>query len=347
MAPRKILLIKLSSIGDVVLATPVIRVLREAYPDSHIAWLVEEKSADVVTDNPLLDEVIVWQKAQWKELLGTGRLITLWGKASSFIRGLRARRFDLALDLQGLLKSAVLAYLSGAKERVGLGSREGSHVFMTRVISWKGDMSIVGSQYMEFVQSLGLEPGRFRPEVYVGEEEEAFVADLRRDSGVTGGYAVICPFASKPQKNWLEERWGEVSGRLTAGYGMPVVILGGKGDMDSAGRMESLSRGGTVNLAGRTTVKQAAAVIKHSCLLIGVDTGLTHMGIAFDVPTIALFGSTCGYAEVREKNVVAIYKKMECSPCRRNPTCDGDLRCMKAITGEDVLGAVSGLLDRP
>lgn len=343
----KILLIKLSSIGDVVLATPVIKVLRKAYPDSHIAWLVEEMSADVVTENPLLDEVIVWPKAEWKRLLKGMRPITVLGKAFYFMRGLRRRRFEMVLDLQGLLKSAVLAYLSGAKERIGLGSREGSRVLMTRVIPPKGNRSRPGSQYREFVRSLGLEPGDFRPFVAVGQKDEAFVADLMRENGITGGYAVICPFASKPQKNWIEERWGEVSERLNAEYGMPVVILGGRGDMDSAGRMESLSRGRILNLAGGTTLKQAAAVIKHSSLLIGVDTGLTHMGIAFDVPTVTLFGSTAGYADAKEKNLVAIYKAVECSPCRRSPTCDGDLRCMKAISAEDVLGAVSGLLGRP
>jgi heptosyltransferase-1 len=343
----RILLIKLSSIGDVVLATPVIKVLREAYPDSHIAWLVEEMSADVVAGNPLLDEVIVWQKAEWKRLLRSLSLITLLGKASSFVRGLRRRRFEMVLDLQGLLKSAALAYLSGAKERISLGSREGSRALMTRVIASGGDRSSAGSQYREFVRSLGLEPGEFRPAVWVTEKDEAFVADLMREDGIAGGYAVICPFASKPQKNWLEERWSAVSERLATEYAMPVLILGGKGDGDSAGHMESLSRGRMLNLAGRTTLKQAAALIKHSRLIIGVDTGLTHMGIAFDVPTVTLFGSTCGYADVKEKNLVAIYKDVECSPCRRNPTCEGDLRCMKAITAQDVLGAVYGLLGRP
>jgi heptosyltransferase-1 len=344
MAPRRILVIKLSSIGDVVLATPVIGVLRKAYPDSHIAWLVEEWSKDVVTENPLLDEVIVWRKVLWKKLLRGGRLITLFREASSFIAALRRRRFDLVLDLQGLLKSAVLAYLSGAGDRIGISSREGSRFLMTRILPWRGDRSIAGSQYRGFIQSLGLEPGTFRPDVAVSERDEGFVADFKGENGITGRYAVICPFASKPQKNWMEQRWSTLSESITAEYEMPVVILGGKGDMDSAGHMESLSGGRLLNLAGRTTLKQAAAVIKHSGLLIGVDTGLTHMGLAFAVPTITLFGSTCGYADIKEKNVVAIYKDVECSPCRRNPTCDGDYRCMKAITTEDVMSAVSSLI---
>lgn len=344
---KNVLLIRLSSMGDVIMATPVIRAFKRTYPDCRLTWLVEDASRDIVDDNPLLDEVIAWHKSEWKRLLREGRFITLFGRAFAFARGLRARHFDLAVDMQGLLKSAVFASLSGAERKVGLGSKEMSHLLVNEVIERKPGSARVSSQYLLLAEALGLDSGDFRMEVAVSEEHDRLPEEVGKAEGAYGRYAVFCPFTTRPQKHWLDERWGEVARRIARDYDMPVVILGGKGDLEASQHMVSLCGETALNMTGKTTIKQAAAIVKHSCLLIGVDTGLTHMGIAFDVPTIAIFGSTCPYTDTETDNALVLYNKMECSPCRRNPTCDGDYRCMKAINTEDVLGAVSTMLGRP
>ena len=101
-----------------------------------------------------------------------------------------------------------------------------------------------------------------------------------------------------------------------------------------------------INLAGTTRLRQAAALIEKAALVVGVDTGLTHMGIAAGVPTVALFGSTCPYLDTGRDNTRIIYKALPCAPCKRRPTCDGAYTCMRDISVDDVLGATAGLLKR-
>lgn len=336
--------IRLSAIGDVVMATSVINVFRRAYPDSYITWLVESKAKDLLAENTLLDEVIVWHKAEWKELLKRGKIITLTKEISHLVRQLRRIPYDIAIDMQGLLKSAVFAYISGAKDRIGLGSKECSNILMTKVIPRRYDDKRISSQYLQLVESLGLEPGDFLMNIAISEKDEGFAENFKVKSNIER-YAVICPFTTRPQKHWMEGRWSEFSDKILEDYNLPVIMLGGKGDIPASNRIESMCRKKIFNMSGKFTLMQSAALIKHSSLLIGVDTGITHMGIAFNIPTIAIFGSTCPYTDTRKKNTIILYKNMECSPCRRRPTCDGHFKCMEAITVEDVLRKVSYLLN--
>src|SRR5690606_23114049 len=123
----------------------------------------------------------------------------------------------------------------------------------------------------------------------------------------------LCPFTTRPQKHWMEERWAPLAGRLREEFGLQAVMLGGPGDRAAAARIEAA--GGVVNLAGATTLRQAAAVIRGASLLVGVDTALSHVGTAFEIPTVPLFGSTCPYRETDSPKTIVIYKKLDCSPC--------------------------------
>jgi heptosyltransferase-1 len=342
MRPRNVLIIKLSALGDIVMATPVIKAVKNACPNARLSWLVEEASRGIVEGNPLLDEVLIWRKGEWVRLLRKARLFALASEITSFIGELRRRRFDAVYDLQGFLKSAVWARLSGARERVGLDSKEGSRALMTRVIPWDRSEKRIGAQYLQFVRGLGIEPGEFEMDIAVGEEEERFAADFREANSTDGRYAALCPFSSKPQKEWVHERWVELSSRLISEHGLRPVMLGGPGDVEAAKRMASSDI--IINMVGKTTVKQTAALIKHASLLIGGDTGLTHMGIAFDVPTVAIFGSTFPYHYTDRDNTALIYKALDCSPCKRHPTCGGNFRCMEEITGGEVLESVARVL---
>ncbi|MGD2216707.1 MAG: hypothetical protein PVJ64_08120, partial [Gemmatimonadales bacterium] len=113
---------RLTARGDVVFATPLIRAFRRTYPEARIAWLAESHTADLVLHNPQLDEVIVWDRKEWKRLLRRGKLLTVGRLAVDFVRQLRSREFDLAVDVHGLLRAGAMAYLSGASTRIGLGS---------------------------------------------------------------------------------------------------------------------------------------------------------------------------------------------------------------------------------
>jgi heptosyltransferase-1 len=125
--------------------------------------------------------------------------------------------------------------------------------------------------------------------------------------------------------------------------GLPVAVLGGPGDREAAALIAADAAGAAVALAGRTSLLEAAALIERSRALVGVDTGLGHMGIAFKRPTLLLFGSTCPYTDTGRAEARVLYHAMECSPCKRRPTCGGVYHCMRAIGVDDVMGALRTL----
>jgi heptosyltransferase-1 len=340
--PERILIIRLSAIGDLVMASPLIVAFKRTWPQARLTWLVEETSKAVLEANRNLDEVMIWPRQRWRKLLRSGRLLALAREFISLSRELKNRRFDLAVDAQGLLKSGIWTWLSGAPERVGIGSREGSRFLMTRVIPRTGASDGLSSQYLLLAGGLGLDTSDFSMEMALSDEAIRFASRFRDTVG--SPYIALSPFTTRPQKHWFEDRWIETAKVLARDTGMAVAILGGPDDTGDAQRLVEAVGGRTHNLAGKTSIQEAAAVISRASLLMGVDTGLTHMGIALDVPTVALFGATRPYLDTTGTSGKVLYHKLDCSPCRRDPTCDDDFTCMKAITSQEAVQTAHDLL---
>jgi heptosyltransferase-1 len=340
----KILVVRLSAIGDIVFASPLIAALRRAYPQAHIAWLVQPEYRALLDGHPDLDEVIVCPLGHWRRLWRERRLRELMSGIAALRANLRERRFDLAIDLQGLLKSGALTRLSGARERIGLGSREGSRWLMTRTVRRGGDPRRIGSEYLYLAQTLGLPGEDFAMAVYYDESEAAFADRIIAEHALNDGFAVLCPFTTRPQKHWIEERWAPLAARIQTDLGLTPVLLGGPADREAATRIRDAADTPLLDLAGRTSLIEAAALIDRASLLIGVDTGLGHMGIAFGTPSLLLFGSTCPYLDTTRANARVLYHKLDCSPCKRRPTCDGAFTCMRLITVEEILDAARDVL---
>ncbi len=343
--PKSILIIRLSAIGDVIMASALIPALRDAYPGASINWLVDESIGGLLSGNPHLDRVIVWPRRQWRELLRKRRYLEWCKELKHFLSILRDGHFDLVLDTQGLLKSGIWAFLSGGKTRIGLGSREGSQWLMHEVIDRKTTHLVVGSEYLKLVRSLGFEPAHFDMDIAVSGQVSKESTALLKSAGVDKPFAVICPFTTRPQKHWFDDRWVELSTRLASDLGLQVVMLGGPADSQSAQSI-ALKTTNLVNLVGRTGLDQCASIIQSAELLIGVDTGLTHLGIAMKTPTLALFGPTRPYLDIGRAKAKILYDRIDCSPCHRHPTCDGEFTCMKLHTVEKVLSAAAELLGK-
>lgn len=351
---RRILIVRLSALGDVIMASGLVPALRAIYPQAHLAWLTESPAAPLLAHNPRLDEVIVWPRAQWLRLWRERRWAELWGEMRRFRRELRDRRFDLALDTQGLLKSAVWSWLSAAPRRVGLIPREGGQWLATeRLVPAKEADALIGREYRALARYLGAPEGAFRLDLAVGDAARTTAANKLRARGVGGaaggthgsGYVVLCPFTTRPQKHWFEDRWVALADRLAA-LGLTPVLLGGPADAEAAARIAAASPR-IVDLAGRLALDESIAAVAGSRLLIGVDTGLTHAGTAAQVPTIALFGSTRPYGRTDSPRTTILYEKLFCSPCRRNPTCGGVYQCMRAHTVEAVFAEAQRLMALP
>jgi heptosyltransferase-1 len=330
-----ILVVRLSAIGDIVFATPLIHALRQRYPQAHISWLVQPEVAPLLEENRELDEVILWPRAEWAALWREHRYLTLWCRVREFRVRLRQRRFDMALDVQSLMKSGFLVWLSGAKQRIGLGSREGSQWLMSRVVVKGGEPRRIGSEYLHFARQLDLPTEEFEMRIGLSEDDICYAKTEVNTWGLGQGFVVICPFTTRPQKHWLDHSWRRLVRQIEARWGKPVVMLGGPGDRSAS--EDIAAEPGVINLVGDTRLRQAAAIIGLADLVIGVDTGLTHMGIAMQRPTLCLFGSTRPYLDTTQASAKVIYHPLECSPCRRHPTCDGRYDCMASITAEEVM----------
>ena len=335
----RILLVRLSAIGDIVFASPLISALRRACPEAHIAWLAQPECIELLDHHPDLDEAIACPIGHWRRLWQERRLGELGRCIRAMRETLRARRFDVALDLQGLLKSGLLARLSGARTRIGLGSREGSAWLMTRIVPRGGNSKRIGSEYRFLAETLGLPTDRFEMAVHYDESAARFAEETLVRERLGTGYAILCPFTTRAQKHWIDARWCELAERLRRELGLTPVVLGGPKDRENAERICDETDGPLVNLAGRTSLTEAAALIDRAALLVAVDTGLGHMGIAFGTPSLLLFGSTCPYLDTGRANARVLYHPFPCSPCKRRPICGGAFDCMSAIGAGEVLAA--------
>ena len=342
---RRILVVRLSARGDVVLSSPLAGALRRRCPSAHIAWAVEERTADVIRHNPHLDEVIVWERAEWKRMLRTGRWGAFLGAAVDFFGELRDRRFDVAIDAQGLLRSGALAFFSGAPVRIGLGSREGSRLLMTKVVKREFFTRRIASADAAFARALGLDTASFRMEIPRGGDELAAVDRIVEEKGLGDGFVAAVPFTTRFHKHWFEDRWSALIRQIRERAGLGVVLLGGPGDRAAADRILAGAANGAdgaplVDLVGRTTLGEASAVVSRCSALVGVDTGLSHMAHAFGRPAVLIFGSNAPYLDPPTTAARILHSGRDCSPCWGRLTCGGRIDCMDDIPVAEVLAAV-------
>jgi heptosyltransferase-1 len=337
MSYRHILIVKLSAIGDVVHALPVARALKEAFPEARLAWVVEKAAAELVTDHPAIDEVILFEKSRCRSL--TGLLNYLPG----FVRRLKAGEFDLALDLQGLLKSSLIAWLSGAPERlVYCNAREGSDRLGRKVCGPHQHGHIV-EQYLDVVRALGGPVTQIDFGIRFTAPEAALSQQILREHGWRGEpYVALAPGANWPNKRWTPELFGQLATELH-GQGIRCLIVGGRGDSVLAAAICAGTAAPVINLTGLTTLKQLAWVLQNARVTVGGDTGPMHLAVAVGTPTVALMGPTDTnrngpYGQGHR----ALVTPRPCAGCWRRQ-CEKGWDCLAAVPVADVYQAVRQL----
>jgi len=347
---ERILIVKLSSIGDVVHSLPTLKALRDAYPQAYIAWVVEEKSKDIITDNPLLDEVIIFEKERWKkELFKTKGTKESLLDVYNFAKTLREKKFDVAIDLQGLLRSSLIAYFSGAKIRVGYrDSGEMSHIFYNLKVDSNESGIHAVDRHLYIAKFLGANINNVEFPLWISKEERNFAKKVLSEHNISRKDLLIGlnAGASIQHNRWDKERFAKLGDILIEKHKANIILFGGKQDVKSVQEIYEMMRNKPINLAGKTTMKQLASIIEYCNLFIGNDTGPLHIAVAMKVPVVAIFGPadpkrTGPYG----KQNIVVYKKLSCSPCFRHPTCS-DFKCMKLISVEEVLEAAKRLFSR-
>lgn len=330
----RILIVRLSALGDIVFATSLLEGLRSRFPQAHIAWLAQTGFGGVLEGDARLDRLIRIPK----ETLKSPRAL------QALRRELTAQAYDWVIDCQGLLKSRFLARLAGGATRVGFSSKEPGKVFMDHLLPKGGDPADISSEYRYLAEQVTGLPAA-APRLLVAPETTAQVTQAMSARGLSAGFIALCPFTTRPQKHWMEDYWPQLAQELARKGVGPFVILGGPADRPAAQRIHSQLPAGSINLAGETRLPDLGGWLSQAGLVIGVDTGLTHIGIAVRRPTLALFGSTCPYTRGADSPLTVMYDALPCAPCKRKPTCGGDWTCMKQLTPQRVATKALELLE--
>lgn len=323
--PERVLIVLHGSIGDVIRALPLATMVRRRFPRVFLAWSVEPACLPLVQGNSAIDRIIVFDRARW------------WKGAREFLSQVRAANFDLVLDLQRHFKSGFVSWWSAAPQRVGFNRRDSKELnwlFNNRHIPAYGERISKLDHYLKFAGYLGMEPTPPKWDFNLTAEEQASV---ERHVGKSGSpFAVLFAGARWESKRWFPAQVAECADSLRQEHGLEIVLLGSSSDQELA--EEACARAGArlINLVGRTSLREAIALIQRARVAVGPDTGLMHVAAAVGTPVVSLWGATrperagpYGFAHL------AVQGKAPCVPCERR-TCSIDRVCMRSITADQI-----------
>lgn len=341
---KRLLIVRLSSIGDVITGTPVPSAIKRIRPDIHIAWIVEDRSHQVLIRNPWIDEVIVAPRSEWTVKWRQRRYSEVLIEAAKFVRSIRKRGFDIALDLQGRLKSSLLAYLSGAPVRIGhADATEKSRILYTHAFRVTKEVRRASERSLRLLEPLGIP---YCPmNLYIPLEQNDFESaeTVLTNLGVKEPFAALCPGTTFQTKFWTPSAFARVADGLRLRFGLSSVVMGAAADIPLAQQIAFLASEKVAVAAGLTSLRSAAGILSRASVVVSVDTGLLFAALAVGTPVVGIFGPT-PHDHLRDEQIAVVCKRFSCSPCWRKPRCTSGRDCMLAVTPEEVLDAVETLL---
>ena len=335
---KKILLVSVNWLGDLLFLTPAIRAVRHAYPNSFITCLAPVRGLDLLKGNPHLNEVIPMPEGRgFVSLIGWGPLI----------RHLRLQRFDAAFLFHRSFTRALATWAAGIPERIGYRTWKRGWLLTTAVEPPAKDSVHKVDGFLRVVEGAGIRPhGRHYDVPFLPEDEQ--VADaLIREMGIRQHERVVALHAGA---NWRLKRWparnfAQLADTLATRYGARVLFIGGEGDLPLIQGILQRTQTHPLVAAGKTTFRQLGALLARTSLLISNDSGPLHLGIAAGIPVVALFGPTDPKltGPVEAPQAVTLFGSIGCPvPCYQL-RCPVNL-CMHQISVEQVLSAAGQFL---
>ena len=339
---KRILIVRMDRIGDVVLSTPAIKAVRDEYPDSYIAVLVRPYARDIVDGNPHVNEVITYDKSgKEKSILGNIR----------FISRLRRKRFDLAIILHPKNSSHALTFLAGIPERIGYDKKLGAlltkRIPHTKQYGLKHEMDYA----LDLLSYIGIKPrdkSLYMPLNKLSEEKVRAIFD---ENGIFEKDMIVAihPAASCPSRRWSLERFAKTADILSEKFGARVIIVAGPEDAAFGRNVSKLMKFKPLDLSGKTSIADLASILKRSRLLISNDSGPVHIASALGIPVISIFsrkdrGISPGRWRPVGKGCVALHRDVGCEICLAH-NCRLGFKCLDAISVEDVLSAAERILN--
>lgn len=329
-SPRSILLVKPSSLGDIVNTLPALAALRRGWPAASIDWLVKPEWTELLHNHPMLHDVVTLP-GNWKQ----------WMR---FIGELRRRHYDMVIDFQGLLRSGLLGLVTQAAVRVGFADgREGSPWCYTHSFASTEGVFHAVERYLDLIRHVGVATdGRTMFPLPRWRHAESWVDALWQSEKI-GPEEVVCvvhPAARWATKRWPAERYAQLADWMLSQKGCRVMLIGGSGQIKQLHEVKRQMRRLPIDLAGRTNLQQLTALLRKAMVVVTNDSGPMHLSAAVGTPVVAVFGRT-DPRQIGPYGLghVVLQGGIDCSGCGRH-FCKRRLACLKAISVDQVCRAV-------
>jgi lipopolysaccharide heptosyltransferase I len=275
-------------LGDIVLALPALSALHRSFPDAKISWLVRSEFAPLLENHPYLNEVILFDRKflgkAWYHPIAFSCLLSL-------IRRIRSSKFDAVIELQGLFRTASLAWLSGCKKRFGMANaRELGHIFYTHKIAQDENCIHLVDFYLKIVQAAGTTDTDV--DFVFGEDPQAMnsVNSLLASHSIQPRkYIIFIPSSAHKGKCWPVERFAELADRISSQFALPILAVGTSSEKDTVEEIQSISNASIRDFAGLTNLKELVALLKNARLVVSNDTGPGHIAAALGTPLVMMF----------------------------------------------------------
>ncbi len=348
--PRNVLLIQLGEIGDVVLATPTFRAVKETFPGVRLSVLVRKPCASLLEADPNLDEII--------EVTKSGRKISEVGRENfDLVRRLRRARYDLAIDLRTGDRGTILAFLSGAPVRIA--RRDPGQPFwrkwmLTHLLPDQppgpSPLHPGADQSLRLVRALGIDTKDSSPRLAVPARASAQIQGLLRSIGFGAGerWITINPCSRRKYKEWVHDRWAEVADGIWEQHRIPAIFVGAPEESGTAEGIVRRCAGRAFNLAGRTTLGELAALLARSTVHLGVDSAPPHIAFAVGTPTVTIFGPSDWKGWVVTDAIHrVVMPDWNCAPCSDTGCKDSHRSlCLEGLGTDAVVREVVAVLER-
>ena len=325
---KSVLVVKLSAIGDVIHALPVSYALKEAYPEARVTWVVEPPAYNILEGNPYIDEIIVFEKKKFKSLSG------FLQNYRPFRERLNRHKYDAALDLQGLFKSAAIAWCSKAPIKLGTcNMRELSDKVSKPVVGANAQGHIV-ERYLDVARALGCAVNEVKFPINITSDDGKMARSYLYTAGCKGDlpYVVLAVGANWPNKRWSVAYYAKLADWIHEQGYLPVIVGGGDLDEQLAEDICRMAELPPVNMVGKTTLRQLAYVIREAKAAVGGDTGPVHLSAGLGTPTVMVMGPTDAnrngpYGQLEN----AIEVPRTCKYCWKR-ACPKGYDCLERIT---------------
>ena len=286
---KNILIIKPSSLGDIVLALPALSALRDTFPEAKITWLVRPEFAPILNNHPALTDIILFDR----KLLGKA-----WFKPAAFsalislIRHLRNQKFDAVIDLQGLFRTACLSWLTGCKKRFGMANaREFAPLFYTHKVPQNPECTHLVDYYLKIAKTAGAVEAEAKFVFPQNSAANDSVNKLLTSHGINrDNYAVFIPGSAHKDKCWPQENFAALADKISSRFDLPIITAGTSSETVIAEKIKKLANTPITNFAGLTNLNELVDLLRSAKIVISNDTGPGHIAAALGSPLVLMYG---------------------------------------------------------